>query len=371
MISECPNCTTQFNVTNEQLALAGGDVRCGKCLEVFSATQRQILKSAPENNKTEESLPPSNRPSITDPKEITREWLAHLLPDGDGSGDDNGTVKFTKKDTLSQFAEDAAHQMAESQTADASDISTDNHEESSASVTSKDDNNFDIEDAIDAERIEPSLHINRSPIDLNQLEATPIAITTGNRFNARRKKHLRKSNLANQLMLFILVLLVLMATHYVTSTMTSTIPKGHFLHVDNTWGKRPTINSLTVASVLTDIRCRLAGCAKPPSKARYKVDQLIIRDHPNQENKLLVDAIIVNASSTTQPFPIFELSFSDIEGTLITRNTFEPNTYLKGEASEMTNMPVNTSIHISMATNDPGEHAVNYSAKLKALNSSL
>ncbi len=35
LISECPSCRTRFRVTEEQLAVADGRVRCGACLAVF------------------------------------------------------------------------------------------------------------------------------------------------------------------------------------------------------------------------------------------------------------------------------------------------------------------------------------------------
>lgn len=37
-MTRCPHCSTTFRVTEEQLALANGSVRCGSCLQVFDAT---------------------------------------------------------------------------------------------------------------------------------------------------------------------------------------------------------------------------------------------------------------------------------------------------------------------------------------------
>jgi len=36
-VSQCPNCDTSFKVTDAQLAVAAGAVRCGACLQVFVA----------------------------------------------------------------------------------------------------------------------------------------------------------------------------------------------------------------------------------------------------------------------------------------------------------------------------------------------
>ena len=45
LISKCPSCGTRFRVTEEQLAVAGGRVRCGACLAVFDG--REALVTAP------------------------------------------------------------------------------------------------------------------------------------------------------------------------------------------------------------------------------------------------------------------------------------------------------------------------------------
>jgi len=37
IVTECPACTTRFQVTDGQLKIANGKVRCGSCLEVFNA----------------------------------------------------------------------------------------------------------------------------------------------------------------------------------------------------------------------------------------------------------------------------------------------------------------------------------------------
>ena len=43
LITECPNCDTRFRVTESQLQIAGGRVRCGACLVVFDGTAHLSL----------------------------------------------------------------------------------------------------------------------------------------------------------------------------------------------------------------------------------------------------------------------------------------------------------------------------------------
>ena len=37
MYTQCPHCHAIFQVSTSQLKAAGGDVRCGQCLTIFSA----------------------------------------------------------------------------------------------------------------------------------------------------------------------------------------------------------------------------------------------------------------------------------------------------------------------------------------------
>jgi predicted Zn finger-like uncharacterized protein len=42
ILTQCPRCETSFKVSDKQLAIAEGMVRCGSCLDVFSATENRI-----------------------------------------------------------------------------------------------------------------------------------------------------------------------------------------------------------------------------------------------------------------------------------------------------------------------------------------
>lgn len=46
-ITQCPHCGTSFRVRTEQLSVANGSVRCGACLQVFSARNHVVTTSVP------------------------------------------------------------------------------------------------------------------------------------------------------------------------------------------------------------------------------------------------------------------------------------------------------------------------------------
>lgn len=56
--TQCPNCQTRFRVTEEQLGIAKGKVRCGNCMKVFNAIEHQVI---PGGDKPRTQPSPSNR----------------------------------------------------------------------------------------------------------------------------------------------------------------------------------------------------------------------------------------------------------------------------------------------------------------------
>jgi len=109
--------------------------------------------------------------------------------------------------------------------------------------------------------------------------------------------------------------------------------------------------------------CPQIGC-NVPSKvdiAKIKSSNLVVRSHPEFNGALVVDAIIYNRATFSQPFPLLELRFADLNGHLIASRRFKPAEYLSGDLEGMVEMPPQTPIHIALDILDPGAKAVNYS----------
>ncbi|MDF3936536.1 DUF3426 domain-containing protein [Pseudomonas citronellolis] len=109
--------------------------------------------------------------------------------------------------------------------------------------------------------------------------------------------------------------------------------------------------------------CPQLGCSLP-SKVdveQIRSSNLVVRSHPDFSGALVVDAIIYNRASFSQPFPLLELRFADLNGQLIASRSFKPSEYLGGELAGQTEMPPQTPIHVSLDILDPGPKAVNYS----------
>jgi predicted Zn finger-like uncharacterized protein len=114
--------------------------------------------------------------------------------------------------------------------------------------------------------------------------------------------------------------------------------------------------------------CPQIDC-KVPSKVDItllKSSNLVVRSHPEFKGALVVDAIIYNRASFSQPFPLLELRFADTNGQLIASRRFKPGEYLSGEMAGKEEMPPQTPIHIALDILDPGAKAVNYSLSFRS-----
>jgi hypothetical protein len=109
--------------------------------------------------------------------------------------------------------------------------------------------------------------------------------------------------------------------------------------------------------------CPHIGCTVPSKVdiAKVKSSNLVVRSHPDFSGALVVDAIIYNRAAFSQPFPLLELRFADLNGHLIASRRFKPGEYLNGDLEGMAEMPPQTPIHIALDILDPGPKAVNYS----------
>jgi len=109
--------------------------------------------------------------------------------------------------------------------------------------------------------------------------------------------------------------------------------------------------------------CPTLGCTLPSKVdiALIKSSNLVVRSHPEFTGALVVDAILYNRAPFSQPFPLLELRFADLNGQLLASRRFKPSEYLAGELAGQSEMPPQTPIHISLDILDPGAKAVNYS----------
>ena len=396
-VTQCPQCQTSFRVSHAQLSVARGVVRCGSCLQVFNAA-KQLLEQAGK-----EVIAPV-APALVEapqPRAISqKQWTASAM-DLDSLDLDEELARLEQRDT--QPISDPARHREDNLSARRDPVEHDEapwsdslFSESAAERAEAAEAPFTTVPLIDPgkpSRTEPSLSL--EPVDLDEpMQAAPLRLddpldapTHHERLTAsddiddtdanlpsieplrkRRERsesalradvlqdltddplqldwQRRRSPWGRRVLWLLLVLLAAaaLAGQYIAY---------HFDEMARQDQYRPWFQQV----------CPLIGC-NVPSKvdiAKIKSSNLVVRSHPEFNGALVVDAIIYNRAPFSQPFPLLELRFADLNGHLIASRRFKPGEYLSGDLEGLAEMPPQTPIHIALDILDPGAKAVNYS----------
>ena len=398
-VTQCPHCQARFRVNHAQLSVARGVVRCGSCLQVFNAA-RQLLEQrahAPEPEQPVIALPPEAPRAISQKQwtaeeldldnldldeelaKLERREIQHTLPVG-AERRQPGAERRQKEDALSASRETV---KAEEEKWAASLFSEPPEERTNVS----EDEPESTKVPATKQRTEPSMshHIDtiddetplRASPDDDDIDPpfTPLTQSADEpepeeRPQFRRKRprpeagvhddllqdleddplHLyaqkRPQGLGRRLIWMLLVLIAAagLAGQYIAYQFDDLARQDAY---------RPWFQQL----------CPTLGCTVPSRVdiAHIKSSNLVVRSHPEFAGALVVDAIIYNRATFSQPFPLLELRFADLNGSLIASRRFKPAEYLSGELAGVSEMPSQTPIHISLDILDPGNKAVNYS----------
>ena len=98
-----------------------------------------------------------------------------------------------------------------------------------------------------------------------------------------------------------------------------------------------------------------------------EIGQLIVRKHPEHDNALRLDAKLRNTSDRDLSFPGLELSLHNRFGEIRASRLFLPDDYLHGDWRDAPRLPARSEIQVSLALQDPGHDAVNYTARLRSV----
>lgn len=396
-VTQCPHCQARFRVSHDQLNVARGAVRCGSCLQVFNAA-RQLLEQRARVATPEPELPSAPEAPPEAARAISqKQWTAEEL-DLDNLDLDKELAKLERREIQHTLIMDgerrqpgAERRQKEEPLSASRDTVKAEEEKWAASLFSEppaERANVAIEDEPEPtarRRAEPSvsLHVDdidnepplRSTSEADDLDPpfTPLteAASAQEPEDATRRKrarapatahddllqdleddplHLyaqkRPSGLGRRLIWLLLVLLAAagLAGQYIAYQFDDLARQDIY---------RPWFQQL----------CPTLGCTVPSRVdiAHIKSSNLVVRSHPEFSGALVVDAIIYNRATFSQPFPLLELRFADMNGGLIASRRFKPAEYLNGELAGVTEMPSQTPIHIALDILDPGNKAVNYS----------
>ena len=109
------------------------------------------------------------------------------------------------------------------------------------------------------------------------------------------------------------------------------------------------------------INCRLAV---PENVPDIITEQLIVQEHREYQGVITISMLLRNQAAFEQAFPAIRLAFSDRNGSIINRRTFQPAEYLSSASLDASRMPLEHGIQVHLDVLDPGRAAVGYEVSL-------
>lgn len=313
VVTRCPNCHARFRVSDGQLKLAAGQVRCGACLLVFDAQQHRVrpaptrkaeaatpASAAPEpaqtsNAGTETAKP---RPKAATPQAPVAESKAPQQPAIEASVTRKVETETAKQAELFQAVPETAQESTHNDTANRP-------------------------DTLDGFRTE-ALHLGH-PADN---DPNPVR-TTG------------------WLLLCLLAILGLGAQLI--------------------WFERAQLARYSELSSVYALLCDQVDCSlERPTLAFIENHGLILQPHPQYRDALNATILLENRAPFEQPWPALSLRFTDLKGRVVAQRTFQPDEYLDAETLDPKQMPPGQSMQINLELAAPGRRGASYELELVA-----
>ncbi|QSP95167.1 zinc-ribbon domain-containing protein [Marinobacter salinisoli] len=405
--TQCPKCETRFRVTDEQLSVARGKVRCGNCMSIFNAIEHQVMPShaAPKA--------PAETESAENPARFSseEEFVFADNPDEDASeGHYTGRSQTFSEDELSDSF--LSIDQPSSSTFKDADVDEPNQNIDESWAEAMLDEIGDSEPApptkpaTAAPKAEP-----RAPTEPTPRQSAPEPRTTGTSSQTSSQQAPSQQapkerpspvgtpptetsfELADDTPAF-------RATGQedrVGEPMSASVPFGDLrrdpvsvprngggrlrtffwslvvlaligvLVAQVTWFQFDRLSAIPELRPFYEKGCELAGCELKPlvNVAAIQSRKLVVKTNPENRSQLLVDAVIINRANFEQPFPAIALTFSNLNGDVVAQSIFTPGEYLAGEGQALEAMPTNTPVRIAINIRDPGKDAVNYNINFR------
>jgi predicted Zn finger-like uncharacterized protein len=410
--TRCPECGTRFQVNDEQLGIAKGKVRCGKCMAVFNAVEHKVSDpSATDDGEQRREEPqadsPDTRPTPPEAKDepyredgiasgfsaeddfvfadnpeedaaegryqgSTLEFSEDELSDSFLSLNEGGGDKGFREDDDTRPEENVDESWAEAMLEEESDRASTRQPQTGARpkepepeptppATPPEPEPQPSEPAQTDTPTTPasdswSLEGEKTPESGPAPQADPVAGSIAQPASPTPWEGLQRDPVPayrrhNNRGRFRAVLWTLVVLALAAGLVSQVI-----------WFQFDRLSAIPELRPFYEKGCELAGCELAPlvQLDKIKSRKLVVRTNPDNRNQLLVDAEIVNEAEFEQPFPAIALTFSNLNGDVVAQSLFTPDEYLAGEGKDLSTMVPGTRVRIAISIRDPGRDAVNY-----------
>ena len=134
------------------------------------------------------------------------------------------------------------------------------------------------------------------------------------------------------------------------------------LVVQYVWADRFQLAQLERWRPMLEILCKPLSCDLPLRRdlGQMEITEREIVRHPHVTDALLVNATFVNNADFAQAYPLLQISFSDVAGTLVALRRFKPAEYLAVSRDTSAGMNQGEQVHVLLEIIDPGARAVSF-----------
>ncbi|PFG52936.1 putative Zn finger-like uncharacterized protein [Marinobacter sp. LV10R520-4] len=375
--TQCPHCQTRFRVTEEQLKVAKGRVRCGSCRQIFNAFENRIKESKPVVTTPPEPVinpDPDDGLVFADNPEEDAAHGAYIKAD----------MTFAE-DELSDSFRSMDHSVYSDDRDNSSDINPDSDESWAHAILDEASRHESPRRPAPPGKAAPPIKAapsvkatpskNEPPADAPNPGTQSLTQSSDSwslpsehqiyAESGARSQHTPYSNLrqepipvqgnhSGKIRALAWLLIVLAILGVIVSQLA--------------WVQFDKFSKIPQLRPFYEKGCELAGCTLPPLIDMSAIDsrKLVVKTNPANRSELVVDAVIINRAAFAQPFPAIILTFADLNGQEVTQRVFSPADYLADQGAQLREMPPQTPIRIAIAIQDPGQTAVSYNIDFRS-----
>lgn len=386
LVTQCPNCDTRFRVSESQLQVAQGQVRCGACLTVFDGTATLILDGDPvadDDQDVDVDAVLSEIEAQSDPPTMELDDVEDDLESRLENLEEDAALAALEEQLLAELKSAAPGEETlsalETETwdfpLDADELPEDTGNPVPAAIDGETEAGLAEEGSAGVEMPHEDVANATQPAELDTLDLDDDPLTQAPRNpepeksllqRAQEKARSEQARLPDispeaayeippelfedeprrrSTLTWVVLLIALLA-----------LPAQILWYQFDTWGKDERFRPIYAMA------CDVLDCALPVRRDVGKIiaRNSVLREHPEVADALVYDAILVNQADYDQPFPLVELTLTSVRGHLVASRRFEPSEYLSGEGETLDDMPMLTPIHIALEIKDPGEAPLNF-----------
>jgi predicted Zn finger-like uncharacterized protein len=406
MQTQCPQCHTAFRISEEQLALADGRVRCGQCLHVFVASEHFIdlppADTTPLVAADEITIPDIEVELEASELELPEELIPAEIELSELEMPALEALDDSVEEQLGTEADANEPQMIEEPTEAPTDAPAEVPPETTAGIetTESDQSAESIEEPLPAANttwlghyaaneeyheanlaVEESLTVQETlPVeDIDASETLGEPAEGQQEVAAEQGSDIPETSGADEAIPLLVESFDASQLYPELATAPAAERPQHTglyslaiiallvaFVLQGAYALRDTLAEQQALRPLMSDFCATFDCAiaLPREPEKVLLTRSEVRSHPAQSGALLVKASMQNQAGFRQAYPILRLQFSDLEGRSLVGRDFMPEEYLPDDVNIKAGMPINTDVNLSLELVDPGGQAVSFDFNL-------